>query len=88
MDPADLRKEEEPSGSISDGFEDPLFGGHSKSPRTPSPPVDPLEAQLQASALDCRQPLISFQDFYNEHLSDSVEMDKDFTNFKSEPGVS
>lgn len=45
---------------------------------------DPLAAELGISVLDARTPFISFTDFYNELLSDSVEMDKDFAYYKSE----
>ena len=31
--------------------------------------------------LDCRQPIVAFADFYNEPLSDVVEMDRDFAYF-------
>ncbi|KAK0162893.1 hypothetical protein PV327_006626 [Microctonus hyperodae] len=45
---------------------------------------DPLATELGISALDSRQPYINFNDFYNELLSDAVEMDKDFAYYKSE----
>lgn len=34
--------------------------------------------------MDARKPFIPFTDFYNEPLSDAVEMDKDFAYYKSE----
>lgn len=46
------------------------------------PRVDPLEKELGVRPLDCRKPLIPFEDFTNESLNDVVEMDKDFTFFK------
>lgn len=45
---------------------------------------DPLSKELGISSLDARKPFINFGDFYNELLSDSVEMDKDFAYYKSE----
>ncbi len=33
--------------------------------------------------LDCRKPFVPFEDFYNEPLSDSIEMDTDYLNYKS-----
>lgn len=36
--------------------------------------------------LDCRHPRLPFSEFYNEPLSDAVEMDKDFANYKSNEG--
>jgi len=40
--------------------------------------------ELGITALDARKPLIPFTDFYNEPLSDAIEMDKDFAYYKSE----
>ncbi|KAL0273410.1 UNVERIFIED_CONTAM: hypothetical protein PYX00_006078 [Menopon gallinae] len=79
LDLPELRQEE-PSLNTSD---DSLLGGGNKTARTP-PPVDPLESQLQISVLDSRKPLIPFHEFYNEPLSDVVEMDKDFAYYKSD----
>ncbi|XP_012279942.1 ubiquitin-protein ligase E3A isoform X2 [Orussus abietinus] len=45
---------------------------------------DPLAELLGICMLDARKPEISFNDFYNEPLSDIVEMDKDFAYYKSE----
>jgi ubiquitin-protein ligase E3 A len=45
---------------------------------------DPLSVELAISSVDARKPLIPFIDFYNEPLSDIVEMDKDFAYYKSE----
>lgn len=39
---------------------------------------------LQINVLDSRKPFIPFTDFYNEPLSEAVEMDKDFAHFKSD----
>jgi len=85
MDSADLRRED--PAPIAD---DSILGGSPKSEFrvTRSQPVDPLEAQLKVNVLDSRLPFIPFEEFYNEPLSDSVEMDKDFTNYKSEHTVS
>ncbi|KAH0952486.1 hypothetical protein HN011_000162 [Eciton burchellii] len=47
-------------------------------------PQDPLVTELGITALDARKPLIPFTDFYNEPLSDAIEMDKDFAYYKSE----
>lgn len=36
--------------------------------------------------MNCRKPYLPFEEFYNELLSDAVEMDRDFANYKSELG--
>ncbi|XP_020293202.1 ubiquitin-protein ligase E3A isoform X1 [Pseudomyrmex gracilis] len=51
---------------------------------TSTPSQDPLATELGITALDARKPFIPFTDFYNEPLSDAVEMDKDFAYYKSE----
>lgn len=38
-------------------------------------------SELGVNVLDCRQPPVAFADFYNEPLSDVVEMDRDFAYF-------
>jgi ubiquitin-protein ligase E3 A len=43
-----------------------------------------LATELGITALDARKPFIPFTDFYNEPLSDAIEMDKDFAYYKSE----
>lgn len=43
---------------------------------------DPLAKELGINLLDCRRPLIPLEDFYNEPLSDHLEVDRDFTNYK------
>lgn len=48
------------------------------------PRVDPLETELAVKTLDCRKPLIPFEEFINEPLNDVLEMDKDYTFFKVE----
>ena len=57
------------------------FGaGESKS--SSPPPVDPLESHLGIKPLYCREPTVAFTDFYNEPLSEHIEMDKDFSIYK------
>ncbi|KAM4629669.1 ubiquitin-protein ligase E3A isoform 2-T2 [Polymixia lowei] len=46
------------------------------------PRIDPLEKELGVRTIDCRRPLIPFEDFINDSLNEVVEMDKDFTFFK------
>lgn len=46
-----------------------------------------LGVELGVNVLDCRKPYLPFSEFYNELLSDAVEMDRDFANYKSELGI-
>ena len=43
---------------------------------------DQISEQLQLSPLDVRQPLIQLEEFYNEPLNETIEMDRDFANWK------
>ena len=48
------------------------------------PRQEPLAQELNIDPLNCRSPLIEWEDFINEPLSDAIEMDKDYTNYKAE----
>ncbi|KAK9871311.1 hypothetical protein WA026_011579 [Henosepilachna vigintioctopunctata] len=50
------------------------------------PHIDPLVEELGLHLLSCRKPFLPYEEFYNELLSDAVEMDRDFANYKSEVG--
>ncbi|XP_073962763.1 ubiquitin protein ligase E3A [Choristoneura fumiferana] len=47
-------------------------------------PTDPLAIELDVNVLDARKPYLPFEEFYNEPLSDTIEMDKDYANYKTE----
>ena len=47
-------------------------------------PEDPLFKELKMNPINCRQPKIQYEEFVNEALNDQIEMDRDFTNYKSE----
>ncbi|XP_053995543.1 ubiquitin-protein ligase E3A isoform X1 [Hylaeus anthracinus] len=72
---------DEPELNIDDDGES---ASNDKSGRATQIPQDPLAKELGLSALDVRKPFIPFTDFYNEPLSDAIEMDKDFAYYKSE----
>lgn len=54
---------------------------HTKSGKSTTP-EDPLGLELGINALDCRKPYIPFEEFYNETLSENIEMDKDYLYYK------
>jgi len=45
---------------------------------------DPLLKELKIDVLDCRKPLVKFEEFINDPLNDQIEVDRDFTHFKNE----
>ncbi|CAH2232624.1 jg6579 [Pararge aegeria aegeria] len=49
-----------------------------------TPYEDPLAIELDINVLDARKPFLPFEEFYNEPLSDTIEMDIDLANCKTE----
>lgn len=74
--------EEEPMPDASELTLQELLGEDRRNKKGPR--VDPIETELGVKTLDCRKPLISFEEFINEPLNDVLEMDKDYTFFKVE----
>lgn len=50
-----------------------------------APPIidNELAIELGINVNDCRRPCVAFDDFYNEPLSDAIEMDQDYLNYKN-----
>lgn len=44
---------------------------------------DPLEKCLQVSYIDCRSPLLPLEEFYNEALSEHIQMHQDYLSYKT-----
>ncbi len=71
--------------SADENLQDLLQGAVGREPKEKNQPKeDPIEKELGVCALDCRRPLLPWDDFVNEPLCDHVEMDKDYTYYKSE----
>ncbi|XP_052738018.1 ubiquitin-protein ligase E3A isoform X2 [Bicyclus anynana] len=49
-----------------------------------APYEDPLAIELGINVLDARKPYLPFEEFYNEPLSDTIEMDIDLANCKTD----
>ncbi|CAD7081216.1 unnamed protein product [Hermetia illucens] len=79
-----LREEESADTSLPSILEeDSLFNYTSSKQSRPSCLEDKLSIELGVSVLDCRIPLLPFEEFYNEPLSDAIEMDSDYLNYKN-----
>ena len=64
--------------------EEPFYGyTSSKQAKEAAYLEDPLALELGVNILDCRKPFLSFEEFYNEPLSDAIEMDNDYLNYKN-----
>ncbi|XP_069492687.1 ubiquitin-protein ligase E3A isoform X2 [Ambystoma mexicanum] len=75
-------EDEEPIPESSELTLQELLGEERRNKKGPR--VDPLETELGVKAIDCRKPLIPFEEFVNEPLNEVLEMDKDYTFFKVE----
>lgn len=61
---------------------DEIGGGGSGSKEKAEAKLDPLGKGLGVRPIDARRPLVPFDEFYNETLSEVIEIDKDFLNYK------
>ncbi|KAH8299588.1 hypothetical protein KR044_003261 [Drosophila immigrans] len=52
-------------------------------PHMPKFAEDPLEKCLQVSVIDCRNPLVPLDEFYNEALSEHIQMHQDYLSYKT-----
>lgn len=87
MESSELREEEITVPGQLDPLGDALdhLNPYSSSKQTKQAQADDLLAiKLKVDVLDCRKPYIPFEEFYNETLSDNIEMDKDFAYYKTE----
>lgn len=65
--------------------EDP-FSSTGKDWAARPPPKDSLGSELGIHVLDARTPLVSLTEFYDDFLSDQLEMDRDFAYYKAGSG--
>lgn len=79
-----LRDEDNDSESILEDDALLIYSGSKKS--TSNDVTDALADELQINVLDCRKPYIPFEEFYNEPLSDAIEMDNDYLYYKNRQG--
>lgn len=86
MDSNTLREDSIVIASQQDPFENvlDLYPPSSMKASKQLQPDDPLAIELDMYAIDSRKPYLPFEEFYNEPLSDTVEMDIDFGNYKTE----
>lgn len=72
------------SGITASNDEDDIFF-YTQVPRPHYPAFaeDKLEKELNVSCMDCRVPLVPFEEFYNEPLSDAIQMDRDYLSYKN-----
>lgn len=84
MESSKLRDEDDELDSTMSTIpeEEPFYGYNSKQAKTAAVD-DPLALELNINVLDSRKPHLPFEEFYNEPLSDAIEMDNDYLNYKN-----
>ncbi|GAB0091217.1 Ubiquitin-protein ligase E3A [Sergentomyia squamirostris] len=84
IDSVQLREEDAPTTTAADedleatarwSFDDVKF--------TTTAKADPLVQELGVHPIDARKPFMALSEFYNESLSDTIEMDYDYLNYKN-----
>lgn len=85
MDSAEVIEEEHTlQQEVEVNLQDLLQGaiGHEAKEKN-QPPEDPLEKELGIHPIDCRSPLVPWEDFLNESLSDNIDMQTDYINYRA-----
>lgn len=70
------------AGKSDDAIGNSASGAHATS--NGNSQEDALAKELAIELSDCRKPLIDYSEFINEPLNEQIEVDRDFTHFKSE----
>lgn len=81
LDPAELVDAERIQEEEEDASLQELIQG-AKEKATPK--EDPLGRVLNVRPINCREPLVSAEEFVNESLSEALEMDKDYTYYRAD----
>lgn len=81
-----FREEDADADSESAQYDDDTFASYIPRRSRGSDSDDGLANELNVSAQDCRKPFIPFEEFYNHPLSDAIEMDQDYLNYKNSTG--
>lgn len=79
-----LQEQDENEGATATEEGEDLFVYSSMTqPHMPKFAEDPLEKCLQVSYIDCRNPLVPLEEFYNEALSEHIQMHQDYLSYKT-----
>ena len=83
--PEVLLEEKAMNESADDGLQELLQGAVGHEPKEKNQPrEDILAKHLGVHPIDCREPVVPFEEFINEPLNENIEMDKDYTYYKSD----
>ncbi|XP_034102899.1 ubiquitin-protein ligase E3A [Drosophila albomicans] len=81
--PLQEQEEQESAAAVPEESEDLFVYSSMQQPHMPKFAEDPLEKCLQVSVIDCRDPLVPLQEFYNEALSEHIQMHQDYLSYKT-----
>ncbi|KAK2149458.1 hypothetical protein LSH36_451g01060 [Paralvinella palmiformis] len=85
MDPiALLEREKDANRELEESMQELLEGAMGREKERLQPKEDPLGKELGVNSLDCRKPLIPWEDFVNDLVSDGIRMEKDYANYKAD----
>ncbi|XP_059165632.1 ubiquitin-protein ligase E3A-like isoform X2 [Physella acuta] len=77
--------EEEKRLNESETIQELMSGAFGYEPKDSTPvKEDPLGKELGVQVINCRKPLVPFEDFINEPLNDNLDIGVDYTNYKLE----
>ena len=86
MDPPSPPEEEQilNNRTTEENLQDLLQGAVGHEPKEKAAPKqDPMDKALGVNAIDCQVPMVAWEEFVNEPLSEQIEMDRDYTNYKA-----
>ncbi|KAH8411191.1 hypothetical protein KR222_010053, partial [Zaprionus bogoriensis] len=81
--PLQEQSENEVAAGSSEEGDDLFVYSSLQQPHMPKFAEDPLEKCLQVSYIDCRNPLLPLEEFYNEALSEHIQMHQDYLSYKT-----
>ena len=82
--PALLEKEKAANKALEESMQELLEGAVGREKEHSQPKEDPLGKELGINPLDCRKPLIPWEEFVNDLVSDGIRMEKDYANYKTD----
>lgn len=81
QDPSEILEEEKNVAESEDFLQNELLGASAmgfESKEFKQPKDDPLGKELKVSHMECRTPLVPYEDFVNESLNDYINVETDF----------
>ncbi|KAH8372093.1 hypothetical protein KR093_010071, partial [Drosophila rubida] len=81
--PLQEQEEQDGAAAVPEESEDLFVYSTVSQPHMPKFAEDLLEKCLEVSVIDCRNPLVQLEEFYNEALSEHIQMHQDYLSYKT-----